>query len=166
MWLSVEQVENHYVSQLMITHFTDVFVSAKWLVCFIRKQRSRDHTHHSCWCTAHGISHCQPSIKPTCTVNNNNPASAGHVCVWDPWWRHPMQTFSALLAICAGNSPVTGEFPAHRPVTQSFDIFFDLRLNKRLSKQSWGWWFETPSCPLWRHCNAEVEHCTCWRSSS
>ena len=42
----------------------------------------------------------------------------------------------ALLAICAGNSPVTGEFPAQRPVTRSFDVFFDLRLNKRLSKQS------------------------------
>ena len=62
-----------------------------------------------------------------------------------------METSSALLAICAGNLPVTGEFPAQRPVTRSFDIFFDLRLNKRLSKQSWGWWFETPSRPLWRH---------------
>ena len=47
-----------------------------------------------------------------------------------------METFSALLAICAGNSPVTGEFPAQRPVTLSFDVFFDLRPNKRLSKQS------------------------------
>ena len=53
------------------------------------------------------------------------------------WWRHQMETFSALLAICAGNSPVTGEFPAQRPVTRSFDVFFDLRLNERLSKQSW-----------------------------
>ena len=44
-----------------------------------------------------------------------------------------METFSALLAICAGNSPVPGEFPAQRPVTRSFDVFFDLRLNKRLS---------------------------------
>ena len=52
-----------------------------------------------------------------------------------------------------GNSPVIGEFPAQRPVTRSFNIFFDLRLNKRLSKQWWGWWFETPSRPLWRHCN-------------
>ena len=69
------------------------------------------------------------------------------------WWRHKMETFSALLAICAGNSPVTGEFPAQRPVTRSFDVFFDLHLNKRLSKQSWGWWFHTPSRPLWRHCN-------------
>ena len=65
-----------------------------------------------------------------------------------------METFSALLALCAGNSPATGEFPAQRPVTRSFDVFFDLRMNKRLSKQSWGWWFETPSCSIWRHCNA------------
>ena len=46
-----------------------------------------------------------------------------------------------------------GGFPAQRPVTRSFDVFFDLRLNKRLSKQPWGWWFETPSWSLWRHCN-------------
>ena len=49
-----------------------------------------------------------------------------------------MKTFSALLALCAENSPVTGEFLAQRPVTRSFDVFFDLRLKKRLSKQSWG----------------------------
>ena len=61
--------------------------------------------------------------------------------------------FSALQAICAGNSPIPGEFPTQRPVTRSFDVFFDLRLNKRLSKQSLGWWFETPSHPLWPHCN-------------
>ena len=77
----------------------------------------------------------------------------------DIWRRHQMETFSALLGIGAGNSPVTGEFPAQRPVTRSFDVFFDLRQNKRLSKQSWGWWFETSSCPLWRHCNElEVYH--------
>ena len=64
-----------------------------------------------------------------------------------------METFSALLAICAGNSPVSGEFPAQRPVTRSFYVFFDLRPNKRLSKQLWGWWFETHSPPLWRHSN-------------
>ena len=46
-----------------------------------------------------------------------------------------------------------GEFPAQRPVTRSFDVFFDLRSNKRLSKQPWGWWFETPSHPLWRQRN-------------
>ena len=40
----------------------------------------------------------------------------------------------------------------HRSVTQSFDVFFDLRL----SKQSWGWWFEPASCSLWRRCNVSV----------
>ena len=69
------------------------------------------------------------------------------------WWRHQMKTFSALLVIYAGNSPVSIKFPAQRPVTWSFDLFFDLRLNKWLSKPSWGWWFETPSRPLWRHSN-------------
>ena len=71
-----------------------------------------------------------------------------------PWWRHSMETFSALLAFCAGNSPVTGELPSQRPVTRSFDVFFYLRLNKLLSKQSWGWWFGTPSCPLWHQCKS------------
>ena len=47
-----------------------------------------------------------------------------------------METFSALLAICAENSPLPGEFPTQRPVTRSFDVNFDLRPNKRLSKQS------------------------------
>ena len=54
------------------------------------------------------------------------------------WWRHQMETFFV---------------PAQRSVTRSFDVFFDLRLNERLSKQSWGWWFETPSRPLWRYSN-------------
>ena len=70
-----------------------------------------------------------------------------------PWWRHQMETFFALLAIDMGNSPVSGEFPAQRLVTRSFIVVFDLRLNKQLSKQSWGWWFETLPCLLWRHCN-------------
>ena len=69
------------------------------------------------------------------------------------WWRHQMETFSALLALCAGTSPVAGEFPAQRPMTRNFDVFFDLHPNERLSKQSWGRWFETPSSPLWRHSN-------------
>ena len=57
------------------------------------------------------------------------------------------------------NGPLCGEFtglsefPTQRPMTRSFDVFFDLRMNKRLSKQPWGWWFETPSWSLWRQCN-------------
>ena len=69
------------------------------------------------------------------------------------WWRNQMENVSALLALCAGNWPVPGEFPAQRPVTRSFDVLFYLRLNKRLSKQSWGWCFESSSRSLWRHCN-------------
>ena len=38
------------------------------------------------------------------------------------WWRHQMEAFSALLALCAGTSPVTAEFPQQRPVTQSFEV--------------------------------------------
>ena len=85
------------------------------------------------------------TVANDCRVANR---SKGGLVYDIPW----METFSALLAICAGNSPVTGAFP----VTWSFDVFFDLRLNKRLSKQSRGWWFETPSRPLWRHCNAVI----------
>ena len=69
------------------------------------------------------------------------------------WWRHQMETFSELLVFCAGNSPAIGGFHSQRPVTRSFDVFCNLCLNKPLNKQSWGWWFETPSRPLWRHCN-------------
>ena len=72
------------------------------------------------------------------------------------WWHHQMETFSMLRAICAWFSSVAGEFPAQKPVMQGFDVFFDLRLNKRLSKQWWGWWFETPSRSLWCHCNFEI----------
>ena len=52
--------------------------------------------------------------------------------IWT-WWRHHIEASSTLLALCVGNSPVTGELPSQRPVTQTFDVFFDLRLNKRLS---------------------------------
>ena len=72
------------------------------------------------------------------------------------WWHHQMETFSLLLTLYAGNSPVTGEFPSQRPVMGSFDVFFDLCLNKRLNKQSWGWSFEMPSHSLWCHCNDEM----------
>ena len=63
--------------------------------------------------------------------------------------------FRVIGHLC-GNSPVTGEFTAQRPVTRSFDVFLNLRLNKCLSKQLWGRWFETPSRPLWHHCNENI----------
>ena len=88
-------------------------------------------------------SHCEGDWR---VVNSPRPNVAS-------WWRHQMETFPVWLALCAGNSPVTGEFTPQRPMTRSFDVFFDLRLNKRLYTQPWGWWFETSSRSLWRHCN-------------
>ena len=55
---------------------------------------------------------------PTCMMTSSNEA------------------FSALLAFCKRNQPITGAFLSQRPVTRSFDVFFDVRLNKRLNKQS------------------------------
>ena len=77
----------------------------------------------------------------------------GHNWFFQSWWRHQMETFSALLAFCTGNSPVTDLLRSQRPVTRSVDVFFDLCLNKRLSKESRRRWLETPWCSLWRHCN-------------
>ena len=78
-------------------------------------------------------------------TNLYNHCEISDFLVSEIWWRNQMEIFSALLVICAGNSPGTGEFPAQRPVTWGFDVFFDLRLNERLSKQSWGWRFEMKS---------------------
>ena len=64
-------------------------------------------------------------------------------------WRGPIDFWS--LGYC------TGEFPTQRPVTRSFDVSSGLRLNRRLSKQSWGRWFETPSLSLWRHRNVKQQ---------
>ena len=82
-------------------------------------------------------------------------------------WRFMMtSSIFALLALRAGNSPVTGEFPSPRPVTRSFDVFFDLRLNKRLSKQSQGCWVETPSRSWWRHYNVVMQQRATFTSAS
>ena len=67
------------------------------------------------------------------------------------WWRHQMETLSILLDLCERNYLVTGGFPSQRPMTRGFDVFFDLCLNKRLSKESRRWRYKTPSSSLWRH---------------
>ena len=68
-------------------------------------------------------------------------------------WRHQRVTFLTLLAFCAGNSRITGEYPAQRPVTRSFDVFFDLHPNKWLNKQWRRWCFETPFRSLRHLCS-------------
>ena len=105
----------------------------------------------------HGIptlytSNLRPTIWLTDIIIGHGVGNREITC-WEHTMTSFMETISALLAICAGNSPVPGEFPTQRPVTRSCDVFFDLRLNKRLSKQPWGWWFETISCPICRHSN-------------
>ena len=79
-----------------------------------------------------------------------------HIRLSIVWWRHQMETFSALLVLCEENPPVTGGFPSLRPVTRSFGVLLDLRLKKRMSKLSRPRWFPMPSRPLWRHCNGNV----------
>ena len=113
-------------------------------------------THSMRFCTSH---------FPVSSSSLRQEESCLHILIllgrfyWHTWWRHQMETFSALLAICEG-SPRW--IPPQRPVTRSCDVFVDLRLNKRLSKHWWGWWFETLSHPLWRHsfiCNLTT--CPC-----
>ena len=97
----------------------------------------------------HRLTVCLPHVAARwlgkCHMLPLTPWNADIMCidVYLTWWRHQMETFSALLALCAG----------------SFDVFFDLRLSKRLSKQSRRWWFEMPSRSLWRHCNDFVWIC-------
>ena len=136
----------------------------KWLLISVRypytKSRFKHRSFHQYTYIRDGI--IITSIQQTMFYYDNmewsgdyNLSRPSGGCHDIPLWRHQMGTSSALVAVCAGNSPVTGEFPAQRPVTRSFEVFFDLRRNKRLSKQSWGWQFETPSRPLWRHRNAQ-----------
>ena len=127
--------------------------------CPIASDLRRHYAHvMSVWCNASGGYMC----------GDNNTAN-GCLCHNDVTkWKH----FPRYWAICAGDSPVPGEFPTQRPVTRSFDIFFDLRPKKRLSKQWWGWWFETLPFPLWRHGDGDDinassgYHCDCVNASS
>ena len=69
------------------------------------------------------------------------------------WWRHQMETFPALLAHCAGNSPIPVDSPHKGQWRGALMFSLICAHNKRLSKEPWGWWFKTPSGSLWRHCN-------------
>ena len=97
------------------------------------------------------LAHCVPSSATPIMMtssNGNKFRVTGHLC---------------------GEFTGHGEILAQKPVTRSFDVFFDLCLNKRLGKQSWGWWFETLSRPLWHHCNDGIYYvglvysCPQWR---
>ena len=72
---------------------------------------------------------------------------------WRTWVNQSIMMTSSKGNIFHVTGQLCGEFTGLRPVTRSFDVFFYLRLNKKFSKQWWGWWIETPSRLLWRHCN-------------
>ena len=126
-------------------------------ICWLRSGSTLAQVMASCWkAPGHYLNQCWPFIKGVLwhlidIVNSTAITEAD------------MMTSSngnifRVTDLCAGNSPVIVELPhkgqcSQRPMTHSFDVFFDLCLNKQLSKQSWGWWFETPLCSLWRHCN-------------
>ena len=81
------------------------------------------------------------------TLNNTGKITRGHITATRSvmaWWRHQVETVSASLVLCEGNPPVTDDFHSQRSVKRSFDVFFDVRPNKRLNKQSICRWFDTP----------------------
>ena len=98
---------------------------------------TRLHWGHSMFQQAFDISQLFPYIMMT-SSNGNIFRVTGHLC---------------------GEFTGPAEFPTQMPVTRSFDVFFDLRLNKRLSKQPRGWWCEAQSWSLWRHCNVMPTNC-------
>ena len=110
------------------------------------------------------ISHCSTAVSPllicktnVCCHDDVTETIYAKLAIWDGnpsinsnAFQYFMMTSSngdifRVTGHLCGNSTVPAEFPAQRPVTRSFDAFFDLRLNKRLSEQWWGWWFETSS---------------------
>ena len=94
-----------------------------------------------------------------CCSYTNVFANSWELFTLIPWRRYSMETLSASLAICEGNQLKTGEFPSQRSGNASFDVFFDVSLNKRLNGPSSSWWFETLWRSLWRHCNvSEMLH--------
>ena len=110
------------------------------------------------------VGECEEDHMKAAVIINIHPAMNGIV-------QSSMMTssngniFRVTGPLC-GELTGPGEFPTQRPVTRSFDVYFDLRPNKRLRKQWRGWWFETQSCSLWRHCN-EIDMdikkvLTCW----
>ena len=97
------------------------------------------------------IEGCRPEWSPKCSCTTESIACSSAWCSCN-------SRFSALLAFCAGNSLVNDEFPSQKPLTWSFDVFFDLRLNQQLSKQERRRWFGTSSRPLWQHCNDRASY--------
>ena len=127
----VDNMMSIYMYNTVFPRITNMVCALFWFVAVSHKKRLILPTFVMITSLALGQSYHWPSARKATLKNNGKCITQNHR---SSWWRHQMETLSALLAICAGNSPVPGEFPAQRPVTRSFDVFFDLRPNKRLSK--------------------------------
>ena len=136
------------------------------IICYLKN--TDEYYHRSCT----DPSPIKPLNKWDFAVADGDAIKSDRIWVRSPWptglrcSRIDMMTSSNGIIFRDTHGPLCeeftgpGEFPTQRPVTRSFDVFFDRRLNKRLNKQSWGWWFETLSRPLWGHRNAAGLRCS------
>ena len=132
---SIAQVHNNWSSPKSICCYYGIYSDNK--ISFMKRSLKTDIRHNANLVVTGGTAACH-SYKLQCSQWRVICHGRDDVIKW----KHFRVT-----------GPLCGEFPAQMPVTRGFDIFFDLCLNKRFSKQSWGWWFKTPSCSSWRHCN-------------
>ena len=150
---------SHDLNQCWPSSLTHIHGSRGWGWSFLIREK---HIHGTYWlssCYSFSVLPTQTCMlfKQCITCRRNHAKYSGYAdrytgkdCTM-PWWRHRSRWIPRTKA---SDAEFWCEFPAQRPVTRSFDVFFDLSRNKQLSKQPWGWWFETPSWPLWRQCNA------------
>ena len=130
-----------------------------WLYAFPRPMELYIFIYHHIWIFEHHSTHIGKFKIQLWRCIDHIRIPTWFICHHASSAVHAMMTssngniFRVTGPLC-GEFTGPGEFPAQRPVTRSFGVFFHLRLNKRLSKQPRGWWFETPPWSLWRHCNA------------
>ena len=144
-WVCAWYIVHNVHTKICIYVYISIFVG---LIFYVVAQRNACNPEKSC--------HAQWGDWPhDIQIEANSPPASYPACSF-----HIIETmmtssngniFRVTGPLC-GEFTGPGEFPAQRPVTRSFDVFFDLRPNKRLSKQPWGWWFETLSWSLWHHC--------------
>ena len=145
------------VSQFFCNFVIPLSAVASTTCVYIRQLRSQEHAVAVCsGCSGSESQHIWFYIIHVATLPGN---------LWTQWPRRYSALESAPFCkrpqptVASGCPPcgrLCGEFPSQRPVARSFDVFFDLRLNKWLSEQSKRRWFETPLCSLCRHCNGKL----------
>ena len=106
----MEWIQMMTVMMLMMIRMMMMMVMT--IMMIIHKNTTEMHLQNQCFLMAPHYDHSE--VEWTATI---------WIWIVSPWWRHQMEIFSAFLALCAGNSPVTTEFTSQRPVTRSFDVF-------------------------------------------